>query len=180
MISVCARRALAIGVVAVPAGGRVGVAHAEDVEAVTLCAIAADPAHYDHRLVQVSGTFAHGFEGFTIQDSSCPAAPVGFWLEYGGSFGSGTVFAGEPSSQRHRDQSLVVQDIPTALVQDALFRRFDRIVHQRRVPSGDVTVVARYFAGERVFGNGPYGGYGHLSCCTLLVVQQVLAVKQVD
>lgn len=159
-----------------------GVARAENVETVTLCEIATDPQRYDHHLVRVTGTFFHGFEYFSISASTCQARHVRFWLEYGGSLGSETAFAGVPSSERYRKASLVVEDIPTALVRDAKFRRFDRIVHQRKAHSGQVTVIARYFSGDREQSGDDYwwGGYGHLFGFSLLVIQQVLAVKPLD
>jgi hypothetical protein len=39
------------------------------------------------------------------------------------------------------------------------------------------TLVGRFFAGKRVefFKDEPWGGYGHMGCCTLLAIQQVVS-----
>ena len=44
------------------------------------------------------------------------------------------------------------------------------------------TIVGRFFSGEQVkYPKGVYwGGYGHMGCCSLLMIQQVLAVDPHD
>ncbi len=41
-----------------------------------------------------------------------------------------------------------------------------------------VTIVGRFFSGEKVRypGGESWSGYGHMGCCTLLMIQQVLSV----
>ena len=99
-------------------------------------------------------------------------------MEYGGRVNSETEYCcGVKSGPR--TTPLVVEGITTRLIDDPLFRRFDARVRGR----GDVRVrarlIGRFFAGlkQHTPKGDVWGGYGHLSCCSLLVIQQVLAVE---
>jgi hypothetical protein len=145
-----------------------------DTEAVTPCQVLAEPKRYDHKLLRISGTMSHGFEGFVLSDSRCPGQAI--WLEYCGSMGSGTVFAGGPSSERARNQTLEIEGVTTSIVDDYEFRKFDRYIQSKRTVHASVSVEGRYFSGDRIeSGNTPfYGGYGHLGMYSLLVIQRVV------
>jgi len=146
-------------------------------EKVTVCALQADPAAYNHKLIDVRAVVSHGFEDFTLSDPGCKR-PLGIWLEYGGRVNSETVYCCGVQAGTPRPTDLVVEGITTRLIDDALFRRFDARVRSR----GDVTfrahLIGRFFAGlKQHTPKGEFwGGYGHLGCCSLLVIQQVLAV----
>ena len=117
----------------------------------------------------------HGFEGFALADSRCPGKSV--WLEYGGRIGSGTIFAGAPSSARARDQNLVIEGISTSMVYDYEFRKLDSLIrrpnHSVQAP---VTLVGRFFSGDPFENTSDYGGYGHLGMFSLFMIQRVVAV----
>ena len=151
----------------------------QDMATVSVCQLIADPARYNHQLIQVSGTVDHGFEGFVLSDPGCSHSGDAVWLEYGGKMGSGTVFAGAPSSERERSDSLALEGISTSLVQDAKFERLDQLIQSKKHTSASATVIGRYFSGEHIdYPAGPsWGGYGHLGAFTLLVIQQVTAVR---
>ena len=81
---------------------------------------------------------------------------------------------------RTRPEPAVVEGVPVPLVEDATFHRFDDFLHQnsRTGITVHATVVARFFAGR--INHHPrgdmWGGYGHLGCCSLFMIQQVLSV----
>ena len=145
------------------------------VEKVGLCALQADPATYNQKLIDVRGVVSHGLNDFTLSDPGCKR-PLGIWLEYGGRVDSQTVYC--CGVKTPRTAPLVVEGIETRLIDNALFRRFDA---RLRTP-GDVRfrahLIGRFFAGvkQRTPNGEVWGGYGHLSCCSLLVIEQVLAV----
>ena len=147
-----------------PAGEKVGV-----------CALQSEPAAYNHKLIEMRGVVSHGFEDFTLSDPRCKPRS-GIWLEYGGRVNSETVYC--CGVKAPRDAALVVEGIATRLIDDALFRRFDAQVRTRGDVSFRAQVIGRFFAGlKQHTPNGDFwGGYGHLGCCSLLVIQQVLAV----
>jgi len=144
---------------------------------VSLCDIKKDPGAYNHKLIEITGFISHGFEDFTFFDTACSDWPQ-IWLEYGGTNASGTMYCCGVTSARRRPKPLVVEKIPVALVGDALFQQFDKLVQRRPDSIVRATLFGRFFAGElQTFGEKRmWGGYGHMGCCSLFVIQQVLSV----
>jgi hypothetical protein len=145
---------------------------------VSVCALQADPAAYDHKMIDVRAVVSHGFEDFTLSDPACePRSRI--WLEYGGLVDSDTEYCCGVKAGTPRGTALVVEGIATRLIDDALFRRFDAAVRVRRHVSFGVHLIGRFFAGQkqRTPKGDFWGGYGHLGCCSLLVIEQVLDVE---
>jgi len=151
----------------------------EKPDKVSLCEITRDPSAYNHKLLEVTGLVAHGFEVFNFFDPICPSSPT-IWLEYGGKSKSGTTYCCGVTPDRHRLKELVVENIPIPLVKDDQFLKFDKLI-QPPFPPGKsgvtvhATLVGRFFAGQEMqTRNGTFwGGYGHLGCCSLFAIQQV-------
>jgi hypothetical protein len=150
-------------------------------ENLSLCQLKSDPAKYNHKLIKVTGFIAHGFEDFSISDPDCPTW-LGVWLEYGGTRASGTVYCCGVPATRTRPKPLLVEKIPISLVDDELFRKFDKLLQRQPDSVVHATIVGRFFAGEQVkYPAGvSWGGYGHMGCCSLLVIQQVISVDSQD
>ena len=150
----------------------------EEPAKVSLCDVKKDPVAYNHKLLEVTGFVSHGFEDFAFMDTACSSWPP-LWLEYGGTVASGTMYCCGVTSARRRPKPLVVEKIPTELVADERFKLFDTLI--QRPPDSIVraTLVGRFFAGERqAYAKEPsWGGYGHMGCCSLFVIQQVTAVE---
>jgi hypothetical protein len=148
-------------------------------EKVSVCALQADPAAYNHKLIDVRGVVSHGFEDFTLSDPQCQPRS-GIWLEYGGRVDSETVYC--CGVKAPRTTALVVEGITTRLIDDALFRRFDARVRSRGDVRFRARLIGRFFAGlkQHTAKGDVWGGYGHFACCSLLVIQQVLAVESND
>jgi hypothetical protein len=165
---------VALGVGALAATGQMRVEKPLKVE---VCELQANPATYDHKLIEVTGVVSHGFEKFSLSDARC-AQRLGVWLEYGGTARSGTVYCCGVTADRTRPEALVVEGISVPLIDDAIFRQFDTRIQSGRELVLHATLVGRFFAGrqERSGGGDVGGGYGHLGCCSLLAIQQVLAI----
>jgi len=148
---------------------------------VNVCQLKDDPAAYNHKLVQVTGFISHGFEDFTLFDPTCPPWP-GIWLEYGGTAASGTMYCCGVTVARNRPKQLVVENIPISLVDDKRFREFDKLIQRRPDSVVHATLVGRFFSGERTHDpvTVSLGGYGHMGCCSLLAIQQVISVDHQD
>lgn len=150
-------------------------------EKVTLCQLKNDRAAYNHKLIQVTGFVSHGFEDFTLIDPSC-SSRLDVWLEYGGTAASGTMYCCGVTAERSRPQPLVIENIPIPLVDDERFREFDKVLQRRPNSVVHATIIGRFFSGEKeesargVF----WGGYGHMGCCSLLAIQQVVSVDPQD
>ena len=151
----------------------------EDPVKTTVCAVKADPAAFNHKLIEVTGFVSHDFEDFTIFDPACDSWPA-IWLEYGGTSRSGTMYCCGVSDNRTREQQMVVENIPIPLVVNGQFKQFDKAI-QPPYRSGSygalahATIVGRFFAGQRIKyrKDNSWGGYGHIGCCSLLTIQEI-------
>ncbi len=84
-------------------------------------------------------------------------------------------------ADRHRSQSLVVDDVPVPLTVNQQFENFDQAIQPPLRPgqSGAVehaTLIGTFFAGQQMQDpdNGHYwGGYGYMGCCSMLAIQEV-------
>ena len=154
---------------------------AEEPQAVTLCELLENPAAFNHKLIKISGVVSRGFEDFTLNDERC-ANRNNLWLELGGTRGSEVIYCcGDNNVDLKRKSPLVVEGIETALVDDKMLRRFERITKkQRGYGTAKVTIVGRYFSGvQQTFPGGTFWtGYGHMGMGTLLVIQRVLEVER--
>ncbi len=145
----------------------------------TPCQLKTDPPTYNHKIIRVTGFVSHEFEDFTLFDPRCPSWP-GVWLEYGGRRSSLTVYLGGGKTQRTRPKDLQIEGIVVPLTLNRQFEEFDKAI-QPPFHSGKqgvvlrATLVGRFFAGKRLefFEGKPWGGFGHMSCCTLLAIQEV-------
>jgi len=139
---------------------------------ITACQLMTDPAAYNHKLVEVSGHVSVGFEEFSIYPDDGCAAKDSPWLELGGSVEAGVTYC---CGDHSRNVPLEVEGIVTPLVDDWRTRRFVKAA-QTGSAAGPTTLVGRFFSGNKLV--QPWGtfwvGYGHMGCCSLLVIQQVL------
>lgn len=158
---------LSFGVFAMKASAK------EPVE-VSPCQLQYDRATYNHQLVRVTGFVSQGFEDFTLSDPECGTRYT-IWLEYGGTTKSGTMYCCGVTNDRSRSREMKVEGIPVSLVKDETFDRFDALIQDRGYKVVHASLIGRFFAGRKQsYGGGDFwGGYGHMGCCSLLVVQQV-------
>ena len=170
------KRALFLALAALPA-----LAASEVPKKVDYCALKQNPAAYNHAQVEVAGFFMHGFEDFTMFDPTCTSW-FDIWVEYGGTAASGTMYCCGTDGKRSRSKPPVVEGIEVTLLQDRNFTEFDRLLHLRASSVVRATVLGRFFAGEEssLPGGTRWRGYGHMACCSLLVIQQVLSVDKQD
>jgi hypothetical protein len=140
---------------------------------VTVCQLLADPPAYNHKLVRVRGQVSFAFEEFTLHATDCKGRTGSIWLEYGGTVKSGAIPSGWT---RTRDQPLVIEGIPTVLVEDSAFQTFDDSIHKPPSASVAATFIGRYFAGKAGAGGvKEWRGYGMWGMYSLLVIQQVIS-----
>ena len=147
-------------------------------EKVTLCQLRTDPSAYNHKLIEITAFVSKGFEDFALFDPNCSSGSTSVWLEYGGTAASGTMYCCGVTAERNRPEQLVVEDIPITLVNDELFRTFDKLLQRPPDATAHATIIGRFFSGEKIEAPGGtfYGNYGHMGCCSLLAIQQVVSV----
>ena len=159
----------------------------EEPQEISVCQLKADPAAYNHKLVEVTAFVSHDFEDFTLFDPTCRAWPA-VWLEYGGKAKSDTTYCCGPTAGKSRPEEMKIEDIPIPLVENDLFRQFDKEIQPpfRSGQFGSVVhadLVGRFFSGtKQQLGKGEpfWGGYGHMGCCSLLAIQEVKRVSPQD
>ena len=145
---------------------------------VPYCALAQDPASFDGKMIRVRGTLSVGFEDFTLVNKDCKTNQD-IWLEFGGD-----VPENEASSinERFRNRGLEIQvnGVGNKVKKDDNFRRLYALISARHEISPIYTVTATllgFFAAgtKTTWANGQTGfsGYGHLGCCSLLVISDV-------
>ena len=148
---------------------------------VSACQLAHDRAKYNHELVEVTAFVSHGFEDSALFDPACPTR-FDIWVEYGGTVKSGTMYCCGVTADRTRPKQLVVEDIPISLVEDVRFQDFDRLLHHTSDSIVHATIVGRFFSGRLATDpkRGLRSGYGHMGCCSLLAIQEILSVDPQD
>ena len=170
-----------LGVSKAPHQTSLPTAASEQPEKVTVCQLKANPPKYDHKVIEVTGFLSHGFEDSSLFDPHCPEWPV-VWMEYGGTAASGTMYCCGVIAERTRPKQMVVEDIQIPLLDDTYFQAFDKLLHRRPDSVVHASLVGRFFSGKRneAFGPTSWSGYGHMGCCSLFVIQQVLSVDPHD
>lgn len=162
----------------IPAASIAAQSATETPTKVTVCDLLGHRKEWNHKLVQVSGFASHGFEDSDFSDPTCDSRYGGLWMEYGGTLRAGTMST-VSNWDRTASQPMKIEGIPIPLTDDAMFHRFDDFLHsQPPAMTVHATVVARFFAGKlEDYPNGKqWGGYGHLGCCSLFVIEKVLEV----
>jgi len=158
-------------------------AAADTVEEVTICRLAADPAKYNQKLVNVTAFLSLGFEESFLFDPSCPSSRFNIWYDFGGKKSTGTMYCCNVVPSRTRPEDVVVEDIPIPLVVDQNFDTLDRLLHRSGGGIVHSSVIGRFFSGQKMEaadGIDRWVGYGHLGASSLFMVQQVLHVDQHD
>ncbi len=154
---------------------------------VSLCDIKANPADFVHKYVELTVTASHGFEDSMVEDSKCLWGKdhPGVWMEYGGTRSTDTMYCCGLSPSNKRPNALAIDGISLPLVEDDNFREFDRRLHPNHRPrreSDAVQATLRGYIFAKYEGIGGtqvsprWEGYGHMGCCILFVVEQVIAV----
>jgi len=154
---------------------------------VSLCDIKAHPENFLHKLVEFTTIASHGFEDSMVEDSRCswPDHGPGVWMEYGGKRSTATMYCCGFSPKPDRPDTLVIDGVSLDLVNDDTFREFDARLHpkhskQRSSDTVRATLRGRIFARYEGIGgtkqNPSWRGYGHMGCCMLFVVTQVISV----
>jgi hypothetical protein len=150
------------------------------VSAVEVCEVVQNPTAYDKQLIRFRGRLEFEFEGDNVDDHDCGVKLLhtGIWWTYGGD----PLFA--LSHQTDRIKHLV-----SPILRDASFQTFNEHVRLRRLilPDGkhcrsqrdcayyDVvaTFSGRFFSGHQQPQRRGLGGYGHMGCCHLFVIEQI-------
>jgi hypothetical protein len=145
---------------------------------VPLCDLSAHPKAFDQRTIRVRATLSVYFEDFSLSVKNC-SVQQGIWLAFGGDV-PGIVVSMVNDNFRKPGTNLQVNGTSYGMVKDENFRRLYALiaaVHGSK-PAYRVTatLTGTFLAGEEsrvANGKSFLGGYGHLGCCSLLVITRV-------
>jgi hypothetical protein len=167
----------------------------------SVCELYQHAPKYNKKLVEVRGIVGFGFENFTLNAADCKLdEPSVFdpsvyksspdvWLEFGGDLEAPVTYCCG-SHRRKKGVDLKVDGVTVPLQKDSEFARFLELLTAKRERNQNgeecyqgcyfnkvtATITGRFFSGEqytRLDGKYFYQGYGHLGCCSLLVIQSV-------
>lgn len=178
------KRSLGVVIFLVVCGSHAASAQEHSAVDVSGCALARNPKTYDRELIRVRGTLNVEFEDFTLNLGSCNT-DQSIWLAFGGDV-PGIVASTINDNDRRPGADIKVDGVPLGIKKDDNFRKLYALITSRRgtKPRYGVTATlsGMFFAGQLTkFANGRRGfiGYGHLGCCSLLVITQVSNVESV-
>ena len=135
-------------------------------------------------MVRFKGRLEFEFEGHNVDDTACasPLLHTGIWWTYG----SESLLA--PAPEKEHIESLI-----SPVLRNSEFDKFQALTHAHRLlrPDGQscnshracayygvvATYTGRFFAGKVMPGRTRAGGFGHMGCCHLFVIEQISDVN---
>jgi hypothetical protein len=157
----------------------------ENPEDVSGCDLAKNPKAFTGKQIRVRGTLNVHFEDFSLGIRNCDTEQ-GVWLAFGGDV-PGIVTSMANDNVRKPGIDIRVNDVPYGIKKDENFRKLYALIAARHGDKPDysvtATLIGMFFAsGEVRNAEGDVvsvSGYGHLGCCSLLVITQVADVESV-
>jgi len=146
---------------------------------VDICSVLASPETYNNQRIKITGFVVFGFEISSLELPSCEQKG-GIWVEYGGNNAMGSMYCCDVSAARMREQPLVVNGKTMLLHVDETFAKFDKLIQRQPDSTVRATLVGRFFSGKKEHYGVPFRGFGHMGCCALFVIEQVLSVDEPD
>jgi hypothetical protein len=154
----------------------------------TLCEIKQHPEKFLHKLVEFTAIASHGFEDSMVESSECTwKSDPSVWMEFGGKRSTDTMYCCGFSPKPDRPEVLKIDGLELPLDDDDLFQRFNNALQSHPRKGKSVTVQAtlrgRIFAEQIKLAqnaSGYWAGYGHMGCCMLFVVTQVVSVGKTE
>ena len=162
-----------------------GFAESQSVQDVTLCELRQHASEFNHKLVRVRGTADLAFETFVQYDPACKDAnSTSVWLTFGGDVTDIAVYCCGDHS-REPGRNIKIEGESVSLLKDPAFDQFYKLLRasRNRMPNGErctgdchlysvTATLTGFFLAEKNT-EKEHTGYGHLGCCSLLVIQQV-------
>ncbi|HEX6803829.1 MAG TPA: hypothetical protein VF133_09140 [Terriglobales bacterium] len=164
-------------------------AQPKPVHDITVCELRLHAGEFDHETVRVRGTADLEFEIFALYDPQCKdTKATDVWLTFGGDVSDiATYCCGDHS--RRPGHVLELDGKPVPLRKDGAFEQFYKLVRasRNRTPTGapcasdchfyrvTATLTGVFLAEKNT--EKEHLGYGHLGCCSLLIIEQVVGVS---
>ena len=152
----------------------------EAIHDIDVCEVLRNPIAFDHQTIRFRGRLEFEFEGDQVDVAACglPLIHTGIWWDYGGR----SILALQQEAKSIRAST-------SPVVRDSEFDHFQKLVqeHRSKRPDGEMcsshrecayydvvaTYTGRFFARRMPVGRTLFGGFGHMGCCHLLVIEQI-------
>jgi hypothetical protein len=148
------------------------------------CDLARNPKAFDQKMIRVRGTLNVYFEDFSLGIRNCDSKQ-GIWLAFAGDV-PGIVASTVNDTFRKPGSIIKVNGVSYAIKKDDNFRELYALIAARHGDKPDykvsATLTGMFLAGQEnrtVKGTVDFVGYGHLGCCSLLVITEVSEVESV-
>jgi len=145
------------------------------------CALSLHPEKYNEGLVSVDGLVTVGANEFMLHDASCGDQYGKIWLEFGGDVGSPATGV-TPHQAAGKPRTFEGLELPITKDRDfdAMQKLLQSVQKSEAPKMLRATLIGKYFAGRPTkLGSGEtiHGGYGHMGCCSLFVIEEVVKVS---
>lgn len=151
---------------------------------VSVCELAKSPQLFDGKSVRVRSELNVSFEDFTLAHPDC-SKDQWIWLAFGGDV-PGIVDSTANDNIRQPGVDLRIKGVAYQIKKDESFRRLYALITARQGDKPEyqatATLTGVFLAGhEGKLANGStnFSGYGHLGCCSLLVITEVSNAESV-
>jgi hypothetical protein len=133
-------------------------------------------------MIRVRGTFSVYFEDFSLETNGCQTDQW-IWVAFGGDVPA-PVVSTVNDNVREPGLDVKVNGVPYGIKKDENLRRLYALIAARHgnkpLSRATATLTGAFYAGEEhklPSGHITYTGYGHLGCCSLLVITAVSEVE---
>jgi hypothetical protein len=151
---------------------------------VSVCDLKTHPNAFDGKTIRVRSSLNVHFEDFTLGSADCDAQQ-GIWLAFGGDV-PGIVASTVNDNLRKSGVDLKVNGVSYGITKDEDFHKLYALIAARHGEKAayhvTATLTGTFFSGEEIKvpnRESYFGGYGHLGCCSLLVITQVSNVESI-
>jgi len=177
----CLRATLTIWLVLAAAGAALAQSPALVVPA---CDIRSDPALFDKQVVKARGIINLSFEDFTFTSKGCDA-DTQIWLVFGGDVSAPAVSTVNDNN-RTPGTEFQLNGVRYPITKDDSLRKFLALLTTstragKSVYEVTATLSGTFLAGEKAKaandGHTYFRDYGHLGCCSLLIISKVEDVE---
>ena len=140
--------------------------------ALSACDLVLSPKSFHGKTVRVQAGLVAEFESLSLRTDGCASLP-GIWVAFGGDV-PGIVVSIVNDTVRMPGRDLTVDGVAYGIAKDDAFRRMYALLAARKGSQPmyrvSATLTGTFLAGHL---DSPYRGYGHMGCCSLLVVTAV-------
>ena len=153
-------------------------------EEISFCDLAKHPKPMDGKTIRVRGTVSAEFESFTLWTKGCETQQA-IWLAFGGDV-PGIVASTANDNSRKPGVDIQINGVSYGIKKDENFRTLYALLAARHGEKAayrvTATLTGAFIAGQETKtagGQNIFMGFGHLGCCSLLVITEVSGVESV-